>query len=614
MANAAMHSFGSRRGRALGLVAGLLVLGLLLSSQSSLAPAQTGKKPPADTKKPEDKKATDKTGKKPQPEPAKIVDVIVGKRGGLEQIKAINDELREKWKENKLTPSPRCSDFEFIRRASLDIIGRIAKREEIAQFLKDPPEKRRSLLIERLLDSKEYTRNWSNIWTVLLLTRSGSVDRALKVHHEQMQNWLDIQFADKNVGWDKIVTELLTATGKTNENGAVNFVLAHLGEAIPPKENPQVNGKFQMVPITSRTTKLFLGLRTQCVQCHDHPFNDDWRQSHFWGINAFFRQVDAPKGRPQRNRQGTTVQYELTDNATLNKAGNVFFERRNGLLLTTKATFLDGQKMPAKATNRRQELAKFIVKSDYFGKAYVNRMWAHFFGRGFTKEAIDDFGEHNVISYPELLDKLAKDFTTKYNHNPCDLIWWICNSEAYGLSSTANATNDKADAEPYFSRVVLKAMTPEQLFDSLMVATQALGGKTKEERSKSKEQWMSTLIVNFGDDEGNEASFNGTVIQALLMMNGKEINDAISDIKEGTLGHILKQYGTAPGNARNVMTQLYLATLNRPPTTAEFARILNPKTMALPRVQNKNAAAFYTAFYQDLFWALLNSNEFILNH
>src|SRR5262249_1416324 len=230
-------------------------------------------------------------------------------------------------------------------------------------------------------------------------------------------------------------------------------------------------------------------------------------------------------------------------------------------LLTTKATFLDGQKMPAKATNRRAELAKFITKSEYFAKAHVNRTWAHFFGRGFTKEAIDDFGEHNTISHPDLLEKLAKDFATKYNHNPRDLIWWICNSEAYGLSSMANTTNDKSDAQPDFSRIVLKALSQQQLFESLLIATQAMGGKTKEERSKLRDQWMSNLIVNFGDDEGNEASFNGTVIQALLMMNGKEINDAISNPKDGTMAQILKQFGPAPANARSVMTQLYLATL-----------------------------------------------------
>src|SRR5207249_4310299 len=137
----------------------------------------------------------------------------------------------------------------------------------------------------------EFNNNMANVWTVQLLTRSGS-----KVYHDQMQLWLLEQFEKQNADWSKITTELLTATGATNENGAANFILSHLGEDI--KENPKENAYFTMVPITSRTTRLFLGLRTQCTQCHDHPFNDEWRQSHFWGINAFFRQTHAPKGRP----------------------------------------------------------------------------------------------------------------------------------------------------------------------------------------------------------------------------------------------------------------------------------------------------------------------------
>src|SRR5262249_26905447 len=154
------------------------------------------------------------------------------------------------------------------------------------------------------------------------------------------------QFAKDEVGFDQMVTELVSATGKTNDNQAVNFILAHLGE--PIKDDPRTNGKWEMVPITSRTTRLFLGLRTQCTQCHDNPFNDEWKQSHFWGINAFFRQTDAPKGRPMgmRNRMATDRVLELVDDPSLNPEGIVFYERRNGVILPTGPVFLDGKKMP----------------------------------------------------------------------------------------------------------------------------------------------------------------------------------------------------------------------------------------------------------------------------
>ena len=123
--------------------------------------------------------------------------------------------------------------------------------------------------------------------------------------------------------------------------------------------------------------------------------------------------------------------------------------------------------------NRRKELAKFITTSPYFAKAFINRTWGHFFGKSFTKDNVDDFGEHNPVTNPELLDRLAEDWAKKYNHNPRELIRWICNSRAYSLASVANKTNDKPEDEVFFSRMLLKSMSPEQLFDSLMVATQA---------------------------------------------------------------------------------------------------------------------------------------------
>ena len=134
-----------------------------------------------------------------------------------------------------------------------------------------------------------------------MLTRSGSGPE----HQQQMSEWIAEKFTEKKEGknvvyspdWSKIVTELLTATGTTNENQATNFILHHMGAPLPTAERA-ASGSFDMVPLTSRVTRLFLGLRTQCVQCHDHPFNGEWGQHNFWGINAFFRQVDAPNGRP----------------------------------------------------------------------------------------------------------------------------------------------------------------------------------------------------------------------------------------------------------------------------------------------------------------------------
>jgi hypothetical protein len=556
------------------------------------------------------------TGQQKDTPASKIQDVIVG--GGVEQIAFINEQIEKKWAENKLKPAPRASDYTFIRRASLDIIGRIAKPKEIAEYLAWPATERRSKLVDKLLKSDEYANNFANIFTNLLMSRTG-----IKVHSEQMQVWLTEELAKKNADWSKTVTSLLTATGKDNGDGdapAINFILAHLGDRVPG--NPAENGQWTMVPVTSRITRLFLGLRTQCTQCHDHPFNDEWRQEHFWSMNAFLRQVEAPNGRPDptKKKKGMEgIHYELRDNPAFNQTAMVHYERRSGLVEITKPAFLDGTKMPAKIEGtRRQQLARQVIASPYFSKAFVNRMWGHFMGRGFTKD-VDDFGEHSRISHPELLDKLATDWASKFNYNPKDLIRWICNNKAYGLDSKANATNDKSDAEEFFSRMLLKSLTPEQLFESLMTATDAKDGQNREKRRDLREQWMNKLVVNFGDDEGNEGNFNGTVVQALLMMNGQEINNAILDAENGQVSAVTKKFqgikGAIPRPTQVLaVKELFVAALNRQPTEKELGSMLDPARMKLGLQQPIIDGPFFRSYCQDLFWALLNSNEFILNH
>jgi Protein of unknown function (DUF1549)/Protein of unknown function (DUF1553) len=552
--------------------------------------------------------ADDKDHSVKRSEPKREVPLL-GKTGDAEIVHFINDQIAAGWKANKLKPSERASDYEFMRRAYLDIIGRIAKPEEIQRFLRDPEAVRRPLLIDRLLQTPEYARNWASIWTVWLMTRTGANEPARAVYHEQMHKWLEDLFAREGASYKDMVTELITASGKTNENGAVNYILSHLGEQNPPNEQGK-EGRSDMVPITSRTIRLFDGLQIQCAQCHPHPFNKEWKQDDFWGVNAFFRQVDTPRGRPGTGRMAMETVLEVRDNPDLNTNGKIFYEERNGVLRAIRPQFLhdpenkdNDESLVSTGGNRRQDLARFVTGHRNFARAYVNRIWAHFFGRGFTNP-IDDFGPDNEPSHPELLDKLGQEFA-HYGYDPRRLMRWICNSEAYNLSSVANKTNDTADAEPFFSRMLLKALSPEQLFESLMTATQAEMFESRESRRKIRDGWMRNLSTNFGDDEGNEVTFNGTVVQALLMMNGSDINSAIASDKKGTVAWaVVKKQSPSL-----ILDYLYEAALNRPPTMREKERILAIRHAPVSRM-----GAAPLAFWQDVFWALLNSNEFILNH
>jgi len=621
---------------------------------------------------------------------------------------AINELIAAKWKEAEIKqPAKRATDHEFIRRVFIDLIGRIPYPEEVLDYEQDRSPDKRIKLVKRLLYSDnykpkiggqfvpkpgggrnefvsfdytaEYARHWSNIWTVWLMTRSSH-----SLYREQMRYWLERQF-EKNVPYRDLVVDLITATGATNENGAVNFVIHHIGESIPQDKRAEL-GRFDGVPITSRVTRLFLGLQTQCIQCHDHPFNKEWVQSDFWGVNAFFRQTTRDRSPTPNNgnRQITDnpVQVTLSDDPSLNSSGIVFYERRDGKLMAAKPNFLKdyAQAMAGELPNktltslsnsrgktRRQILAEYIITHDNFAKAYVNRIWAHLFGRGLNKEpSFDDFGSHNEVVHPELLDKLASEFFN-VGFDSKMLLEWICSSDVYNLSHEANPAYADPQYNPYFARMPLKAMSPEVLFESLMVATRAeLLGSGNERIEQARENWLRKLVQNFGDDEGNELSFNGTVIQALLMLNGSELNSEINrgagkDPKEmGIVRAIAAKHTDRRGmtNAAKVIDELFLAALARHPSKVELDTLLElqmkgrkvsvevsvPPT-AQPRPAgnqkpqpgrpNRPATAPAPApapttatvpgwitpagpndlgFYQDLFWALLNTNEFILNH
>jgi hypothetical protein len=522
----------------------------------------------------------------------------------------INEQIKQGWQANKITPSKVAGDAEFLRRAYLDIIGRIPTVEEIKAYEQLSTRTRRTDLIERLMQDDDYPVNWANHWTVWLLTRTSpnGIDR------EAMRDWLALSFAN-NKSYDKMVEDLLTAEGScggADANGATNFIASHVGERNPQPKQAR-DGIYEMVPITSRTTRLFLGIQVQCAQCHDHPFIDERKQEHFWGINAFFRQIERDEvGQGRRATPGSFM--AIRDNPGANPPGTIFYENRKGLVFNITPTYLDGKEIPVGSQiNRRKELARKITHDPNFARAFVNRMWAHFMGRGIV-HPFDDFNDFNPPSHPELLDRLARDFTAS-GYDQRRLIRWICNSQPYQLSSIANSTNTKPDTDPFFSRMLLKSMSPEQLVDSIFTATNAQRTKSsREERQRTYEEWLRDFTVNFGDDEGNEATFNGTVVQALLLMNGARLNSAVKSVPGSTVNKAMTYNPLLPMQAprsyshEGRLNYLYLSALTRYPTSEEVDLIYRRLLATTSRDKDP------TAPWEDIFWSLLNSNEFILNH
>lgn len=507
-------------------------------------------------------------------------------------VQYVDQQIRQTWSDNEVKPSAEATDEEWVRRAYLDLIGRIPSIEEINRWMEDGSPRRKMTLVDSLLEHPDYIRNFTAIWTNHCIGRG----TPRRVNRPAMEKFFRETFA-KNRPWDTVVQDLITAEGHFEENGAVNYILA------------QTQMRDDSVQLTAKTTRLFLGIQVQCTQCHNHPFND-WQQSQFWQFNSFFRQVRRVDRRKQDPNTGRLID-DYSEVIRRDYSGPVYFEKRNGLMEVAFPE-INGRKVDPDGGNRRAELSRLLVEPvsgepPLIATAFVNRMWAHFMGYGFTRP-VDDMGPHNPASHPEVLNRLATDFVTA-NYDVKQLIRWIANCEAYSLSSkpkTKNTIDNPAAGEmPLFSHAYLKSMKAEQLYDSLIVATNAhqSGNAAWETQEQQRRRWMRQFIIAFDNDENAEATtFNGTIPQALMLMNSELTDKAVS----AEPGSFLHEVLSAPGTDAKRFRQLYLAALSRYPTRGEIA-----KARKLFRSYGPNGRV---AAFQDLFWALLNSNEFIFVH
>jgi hypothetical protein len=502
----------------------------------------------------------------------------------IPQVAAIDKGIAEAWDAAGVKPARPATDEEFLRRAYLDLVGRIPTVPEARAFLNTREPDRRGKLVEYLLNHPDFAKNFATQWSVLLIGRGNQgqmVDRA------SLNNWLRKQFGSERP-WNEVVHELVGATGSNKENGAANFVLAHL--------------EFGGVPLTSKTTRLFLGQQIQCTQCHDHPSND-WKQGDFWGINAFFKGIRTERVTKPNDTGGEAYDHtELKDEPT---DAYVSYDKRNGMVGIAFPRFLDGRKI-SQGTDvvRRAELARLIAdpKNEALAKAFVNRTWAHFLGRGFVNP-VDDFGPHNQPSHPEVLERLAKDFRES-GYNVKALCRWIMASQAYNLSSVRTKGSEKDDG--LFASMPLRPMSPEQLFDSLLAATSAHKAGAADDGERRRDAWLRQFTFAFANDEAEEStSFQGTIPQALMMMNGELMQEALSG-KPGSFLADVCEHASHMGRSPEtyMVDSIYLAALSRHPSAKE----LNQAREYLHNFPDS------LQVLQDQFWALLNSNEFILIH
>ncbi|MBU6236522.1 MAG: DUF1549 domain-containing protein [Planctomycetes bacterium] len=570
-------------------LAGCFTLAVAILSHAGISNGQTAPQKPTPQKPSGD-----------DPDPATSKRLLLPR-----QVELINAAMEATWKDAEIRPSPVEDELKWCRRVYLDILGRIPSYEELSAFANDRSPDKRYLLVNRLLNDENYTadyaQNWSTVWTNILIGRNGGMEERSLTNREGMQKYLRDSFAE-NKPYNTMVRELVTATGTTrpgteNFNGAANFLAMKVNEE-------------DGVQATAAVSRIFLGLQVQCTQCHNHPFNQ-WKQQKFWEFNAFFRQSRALRRFASGTRDIDHIELINEDFAGQGRnpsKAEIYFQLRNGMTKVAYPVFIDGTAIDksgyVKEVNRRDELGNLMMESDYLDKAIVNRMWAYFLGYGFTKP-IDDLGPHNPVSNPELFEQLAKDFRDK-SYDLKQLIVWITMSKPYQLSSRSIKENESDDPTlgelPKFSHFYTRQMSAEQLYQSLTVATQAGRRGNLDEQQRRRDDWMRQFIVAFGTDEGDETTtFNGSIPQSLMMFNGDLIKDAIS-IEPGSWLQKLSQYKSSP---QEKVQFLFIAGLGRKAKPEEL-------TIATQLMDARKRDV--GGMLQDLWWAILNSNEFIFIH
>jgi hypothetical protein len=493
----------------------------------------------------------------------------------------------KKWQELGLVPSELCNDEQFIRRASLDIIGTLPTPEEVKKFLADRTPDRRDRLIDALLERPEYSYYFANKWADVLRVKRGQQPGAVKGTFA-FHDWIRQAIATDKP-YDQFTREILVATGDPSQ--APPTVWFH------QLQNPE-----QFVDDVSQ---VFLGQRLACAQCHHHPY-EKWSQDDYWGLAAFFGRV----GRKNLQEPGGFANQQSTIQVIYTTPSGGVTNKRTGQPAVMAPLAAPPMSVTAE-DDPRQKLVDWMVdaKNAFFARAVANRYWAHFLGRGIV-DPLDDMRVTNPPSNPELLDALAKDLID-HKFSLKALIRTICKSRTYQLSSVPNEFN-KQDKQAY-ARFYPRRMSAEVLYDAIDQVTaspSAFGGLPQDRHAPRRaimlpdEGYSSYFLDVFGRPQRISACecervSEANLAQALHLLNSDEVQNKLS--RGGGRAELLAK---DPRPDADKIEELFLWALGRRPA-ADHLRLAMAHLGRYP--QNKKQG------YENILWALINTKEFVFN-
>ncbi|HWG41345.1 MAG TPA: DUF1549 domain-containing protein [Gemmataceae bacterium] len=499
----------------------------------------------------------------------------------------VDQHTHKKWQNLGLVPAELCTDEQFLRRVSLDLTATLPTPAQVLAFVSDTDPKKRDKLVDRLLESDEYSYYFANKWAdILRVKRRNQPNRASGTF--AFHDWIRNSIA-RDKPYNEFARGILGASGDEVSNPPTVWY--------KELQNPE--------QFVDDTAQVFLGLRLACAQCHHHPY-EKWSQDDYWGIAAFFgrvarRNVQVP-GEVNNQQGGRQVIYTRSRGNVTNK--------RTGQAAIMKP--LDGKPMEVGPyDDPRQKLVDWMVApgNPFFARAVANRYWAHFFGRGII-DPLDDMRVTNPPSNPELLDALAKDLVdSKYSLK--QLIRTICKSRTYQLSATPNEFN-KHDKQNY-ARYYPRRMSAEVLFDAVNLVTDSptpFGGLPQDQHAPKRaimlpdESFASYFLDVFGRPQRISACecervSEANLAQALHLLNSDEIQNKLA--RAGGRADTLAK--DKRPDAEKV-EELFLWAFARKPTEEQRNTAL---AQIAKHATNKKGA------YEDILWALLNTKEFIFN-
>jgi hypothetical protein len=477
----------------------------------------------------------------------------------------IDDEVLKTLSIVRVPLSGRANDATFLRRVRLDLTGRLPTPDEINAFMSNRAGDKRAKLVDRLLDSDDFVEYWTHKLTSLFRNRPQPAEAAgMRAFH----SWLR-ESIKKGTPFDQTARDAITGVGDTHKHGPAYFA----------RLTNDARGQAELVGT------LFMGVRLQCANCHNHPL-DRWTQDDYHGLAAIFAKLE----------RGPIVKVGTRGAVTNPRTGEPAVPR------------IPGDRYLESKSDGREAFAKWLTAMDnpYFARATVNRLWKAMFGRGLVEPA-DDLRDTNPATHPELLDRLAADFA-KHGHDIRRTLRLIATGETYGRSAETTAANRAADR--FYSHAYRRPLSAEVLADAI--------GDVTGVPEKYGEELLGTRAIALIDpgtpsrsldilgrcsrrDSCEADAVSGGLPAMLHRLNGELINRKIAST-EGRLHKLI----AAGKSSDEIIGEFYPRVFGRSPTNdeREYWKSQAEKVDAKDR----------TAFLEDVVWSLLNSREFGTNH